>query len=262
MRILKLLENLTRPLHIQAYNQKEEYLNKWKEEEQKRISSDNSRIMCLNDLENQKDIIEKLNEEIDSLQPTESKINAILGQKFKQIPNISYKNKRTVNDKDIPITLNQLITPNAYLVKKLRKTIKPKSSTDLSLAFAGADKVARITGYITDMDNFGVIDNFAYPEEVIAKGKDDCESTSMLSVSLYPEIMGFAFGQWDRQNGKIGHSWVIISNNNELWECEVTGLRAKIWKFGTREEYNPQFIVTQDKTFRVRSGVSFGKRVY
>ena len=250
------LKEISKPLHSDVYK-------KLKSLEKKlNLSKDE----CTNLLAESQESIKQLKNQIKNLSKPKEKdipIERALSI-FKLIPNINYKGKREINGVDIPITLNQMITPNSYLINKIRKTIKSKSNTLSSKAFAACDKIAKITGYIRDKNNFGVDDYLAYPEEVIAKGKDDCESTAQTSASIYPEIMSFCYGYWEQTPGKkIGHSWVIFCDDNgELWECEVTGLRAKMWKFGSKSEYEPQFVVTQNKTFRIKSGASFGKRVY
>ena len=173
--------------------------------------------------------------------------------RYKTVKNIAYKGKT-----EYPIYLNQLITPNAFEVLKFKKGINVIN--DYTRVAKQGDKLAKHTTWVDEGKLYPNKDRYLYPEETLTthKRKCDCEDVSAVMTSLNPKITGQCWGFMKNGSTKFGHSFPAFLYNNKLYIVETTGNAVKIVPFESTK-YEVHFIVTQDYTYRLRYGVTFGK---
>ncbi|MGM0641508.1 MAG: hypothetical protein ACQESN_08820 [Thermotogota bacterium] len=186
---------------------------------------------------------------------------------YPKVPNKVYKNKRWFLDKEIRVSLNQLITPNAYEVIKVRKDLELNALDIYDKADKIGDFVAEKIKWTLDNKIHGKRDFYTYPEEVLKLGKEDCESHSFLVSSIDTDF-GVAYGFYNKDGFKYsdkgtGHAFNVFIKNNNLYILETTGSNAQIHWYNPQEKsekYHIYFIVTpkftydMDKDYRVEFG--------
>ena len=184
-------------------------------------------------------------------------LDTYLNKTYNKIGNIAYKGKRFYKDKEIRVYLNQLITPIAYEVQLIKNKFN-RSEDDFVWIQKIADWIAANVTWTSDKDTSGLIDYLTYPEEVLVYKKDDCEGHAFLLASFEPNFVGVCYGYMTINNKKFGHAWNCMLYNGNLYYIETTANRGTISDWNN-EAYEPHFIVTKNSTFRIKSGVSFGK---
>lgn len=97
--------------------------------------------------------------------------------------------------------------------------------------------------YMTDMQQFGVLDYWLYPNEVLQTGAEDCEGISFLTASLL-EAAGYntrvAIGQ-----APFGyHAWVEFCDDDGNWfVAEATTGQIYSWEDRDKMGYYPDLYV-------------------
>ena len=112
--------------------------------------------------------------------------------------------------------------------------------------------------YVTDQNQFGVVDYWLFPEETLITGMEDCDGMSFLTASLleaygYPTrvCMGYSpFGY---------HAWVEFFDGNESYIVEAT--MGKIYHMADAKKLNyiPDIYITPNGC---ATPDSFSERTY
>jgi hypothetical protein len=203
----------------------------------------------------------------DLQQSQASPIDSYLEDLYQVIPNIAYKDKRIVQFKtksktlngEVVVYLNQLITPKAFEVLKFASTIKTQGYNRM---FALADKTAKHTTWVDELNLYTSGDFYLYPEEALTfmRHTCDCEDVSFVIASFDPDRAAVCYGfMTDKVTGqRFGHAYpVYLDTNDQLHIFEATGNGVVATQFDDKY-YEPYFIITQSKTYKVKSGVRFG----
>jgi hypothetical protein len=198
-----------------------------------------------------------LNKQLIDNEQQETKLDQYLRENYTQIPNISYKNKREFKGKPISVTLQEMITPNAYEVQKVKKKIGLKKGlTNLQVAKKIGDKVSRILTWTDDKQLIkGRDDYYTMPNESLVYKKVDCEDHAFVNASMSDEI-GVVYGFY--KGG--GHAWNCFVHNDQLYFLETTGNVGSTILASNAKDYEPSFIVTRKGTYKVGKLVAFGYR--
>jgi hypothetical protein len=205
-----------------------------------------------------KEIPEQVTESPIQVDVPKETIDTACHESFRKIADISYENKRNFKDKSISLFLNQMITPRAFEVVRMRKSIPRKDDFMQYVRDLGDAVASRL--YWTDDKylNAETKDVYLYPEETIVYLKADCEDHAFLVSSLEPEI-GVVYGYKTEKNGnKYGHAWNLFKYNQKLYILDTVNKVAEIYPFDTNG-YESYFVITKDNTYQVRTGVVFGK---
>jgi len=196
-----------------------------------------------------------LNKQLIDNEQQETKLDQYLKENYTQIHNISYKNKREFKGEPISVTLQEMITPNAYEVQKVKRKIGLKKGlTNLQVAKKIGDKVSRILTWTDDKQLIkGWDDYYTMPNEALVYKKVDCEDHAFVNASMSDEI-GVVYGFY--KGG--GHAWNCFTHNNQLYFLETTGNVGRTILASNAKDYEPSFIVTRKGTYKVGKLVAFG----
>lgn len=180
--------------------------------------------------------------------------------KFKVIKNKSYKNKRKYTGKSINVYINQMITPDALEVKRLRFEI-PRGESLSTDALNIGNRIAKDFTWTDDknLDTSG--DYYLYPEEIIVSGQGDCEDHAFTVASLNPEI-DVAYGFLTKNGRKFGHAFNIFTENDKLYILDTVGDVGEISEYNTTSNYYIHYIITKNATFELDGSVEFGELVW
>jgi hypothetical protein len=259
------LSNLKFDLKI--YTDKiEEQLNELKSLEIKLVDSETKCSILEDKLKQAEKLNDELYTELLAKQSELSKLDSWLHKKYEIVANKVYKQKRKFNGQDIEVFLNQLITPNAFEVQRIKKDIKMTDSV-YNNVFAITDKIAKLTTWTSDDTLYNTNDFYNYPEETIAIKKADCECISNTIASFMPEEIGVAYGFYNYNGYKeydkgFGHAFNVFLWNNELYISEGTTNDAEIHWYNpenSKEKYHILFIITKDYTYKCTDeNIEFG----
>jgi hypothetical protein len=174
---------------------------------------------------------------------------------YVQIPNIAYKNKRSVKSLSYSVFLNEIFTPEAYMIAQLKKGVLLKPEDRFQRWRNLGNVVAKRLTWTDDknLDKSG--DYYLYPSETLVMNKGDCEDHSFVMASALPEDLGVAYGFW---NGG-GHAFNVGVLNGDLYIIDTVGDEVNIKLLKTQTEYVIHFIITPKLTFQVRGGTQFGE---
>lgn len=247
MDILKLIAELVYPSIFTRYDT----VQKKKDEilfEYKRMKEEYDKLNSM---------LESCNAEVLELQKNSngeklSELEKFCMTNYNEVPKFAYKNKIFVKDLSVPVYPNEMITPDSYIIEKLRKEIGPKSAYSiLDWYLRVAWCVDRHIRWTSDYDVWGLVDRYSYPNKSIVLGKEDCENHSFVVSSIEPET-GFAYGFHD----KTRHAFNVFIHDNELYVLETNsvndkGKNYKYMKYKDNPHYTIEWIFTKNKTFKV-----------
>lgn len=190
-------------------------------------------------------------------------INEFLESKYLVIENFAYKDKQKFMSKYYSVFLNELITPDAFEVEKIKRKLKLTGNTLTDAQIIG-DKVAELLTWTDDknLDTSG--DLYLYPAQAVAYKKCDCEDHSFLTASLQPTQFGVAYGFYypetfkKNKNNKFGHAFNVFSHDNRLFILDTVGNVGVIEEYTGLQHYTINYIVTKDKSFSVDDRTAFG----
>jgi len=194
-------------------------------------------------------------------------IDEYLMERYPEINPIAYQNKRAVKylgkgsgpDKEFyNVYLNQMITPDVWEVENFyRRSVH--ITDDFNRIQHLGNRLAKHTTWINEQDLYTSGDFYLYPEETLTvlRSKTDCEDVSFCMVSFEPEIGAVCYGWYHKNGQKFGHAWPVFLLNGSLWIAETTGNSVQMVPH-TSSNYEPFFIFTKNKTFRVKTGLQFG----
>jgi len=201
----------------------------------------------------------QLQDEVDALKEglapfdTRTELEIFCDENYKSVPMVAYEGKRLHQDKPISVFLNQMITPDAFEVKKFKKGIL-EGSTLRERAVRVGNKVAKEFTWTSDSNLSTSGDYYLYPEEIIVTSKGDCEDHAYAVSSIDPRI-GVAYGFM----GEGGHAFNCFVENGKLYILETTANIGNVKEYDSQELYKIHFIITKNKLYQLKYGVSFGK---
>lgn len=209
----------------------------------------------------------KVNNEIEELKgPKLSQIDEFCSKNYKVIKNKVYKQKRKFQDKEIQVFLNQLITPNAFEVLKVKKTLKLNSDRYNNIKEI-TDKVAKITTWTSDDTLHNMIDFYNYPEETLVIKLADCECISNTITSFLHKEVGTGYGFYNpkgysEKDKGIGHAFNVFEWHDRLYIAEGTGNKAQLHMYepsNPKEKYHLLYIITKEYTYKCTDeNIEFG----
>lgn len=177
-----------------------------------------------------------------------------------QVTPFAYENKRKAFGQSYSVFLNELITPRSFEVQNFKGVNVKYSKNALEAARTVGDQVAKAFTWTDDKNLDSSGDYYLFPSEAIKLKKCDCEDHAFVVASTLPEVMGVAYGFWNHPNGvREGHAFNVFIHEGELYVLDTVGDFARIKKADRQTEYDIYFIITERYTFRVKSGVQFGK---
>jgi len=202
-------------------------------------------------LKEERDIYYKKSEEcIEDLNNAElTPVDAYCKRKGYKINNFVYKDKIIIGDIKIPCNLREMITPNSYVVEKVRKSI---AKTDIKFLWYQRvmNKVAELIEWTLD----GRYDNYYYPAYTLTTGKGDCDDFGFSQCSIEPEL-ATAFGFYIENENKVGHAFAVGVVNNELWVFDAVPNKSII---AEGKNYSINYIITKNNIYVVDGSTDFG----
>lgn len=178
--------------------------------------------------------------------------------KFVVVPNKAYKNKRAIASLSYPMSLNELITPNAWVVQNLsRQTFK--NPDILNRVKSVGNVVAKFLTWTDDKNLSDSGDYYLYPAETITLKKGDCEDHAFVMASLLPEDLGVAYGFKKSGNTKYGHAFNVFVKEGKLYTIDTVSDEAELREVDSTTPWIIHYIITPKYTFLVRGGVEFGQ---
>jgi len=225
----------------------DEGLKNANEREQKELIEMNLQLKKKDELIEIKDLlIEEYESQAKGLNPVDS---YCLSKGYK-INNFVYKDKVIIGNARIPCNMREMITPNSYVVEKVRKSIsKPESR--LLWYQRIMNKVADMVEWTAD----GRDDNYYYPAYTLTIGFGDCEDHAFAQCSIEPEL-GTAFGFYMLGGKKTGHAFAIGIVGGELWIFDATPDVSE--KVEGSKNYSINYIITQKSIYVVNDDTDFG----
>lgn len=203
--------------------------------------------------------INKLNDEIVALQ--ESSLDIFCQGKYTKIDNKAYTNKREVFGVEIDVFLNELITPNAFEVVKVRRKLISDNQKLQDKALIVGNYISENFLWKSDSSMFKEEDFYIYPNEALKIKLCDCEDHSYTVASIEPEIgvaYGFYYPNTKTSKTKTGHAFNVFVLNDKLYILETTGDRGEIIPYEGNNKYDINFIVTKNNTYMLDGSVEFG----
>lgn len=173
---------------------------------------------------------------------------------FKRIKNIAYKQKRNIKSQSYSIYLNEMITPNAFEVKKFFKGIDLEQGSNYDIANRVGKKISANITWIDDKNLSTSGDYYLSPSETLQLREGDCEDHVFISCSVHPEIAG-AWGFYKT----TGHAFNVFVFLNELWILDTVGDTPIILKYKDQKDYTINYIITRDNTYEVDGSTDFGE---
>lgn len=192
----------------------------------------------------------------------ESELDTFCKDNYTLLPNIAYRNKRKIGALGstqptyYTISLNELITPNAYAIIQFKKRLVLNVPIP-DRAFVIGNKMASTTLWTDDknLDKSG--DYYLYPVEILALAEGDCEDIALATASCDPEF-GCVWGFLTKDGVRFGHCWNCYVWKNELYYMDNTGNTARLIKASDHPEYAGSYIVTREYTYQIGPSVEFG----
>lgn len=186
-------------------------------------------------------------------------------ERYDLVDNKAYKNKRKVFGKYVTVFLNELITPNAYEVLKVKKDLNLKDKDIYDKAVIIGNKIAYLLKWTSDKDMHNSNDFYTFPNEDLVIRKTDCEGHAF-TVASFDRNISVAYGFYNEKGYSgdsrgVGHAFNVFIWNDSLYILETTGNVAQIHKYNPKddkEQYNIRFIVTPTRTYQLEYGVEFG----
>ena len=269
MIIKELLQEITKPLHEDAYKTAEHFTQQWQKVSNKLIDvntdlqSANTKVVSLN-----KELSDLKSKQTDNLpKSTDSVIDQYLSSRFKRIENISYTGKRTSAIPQLKKTvsgaynifLNEFITPNAWEVINFKRDIT--GVDDIAWFQNLGLKLKPKYKWINEIGTYESNDEYLYPAEVLTFmiQSADCEDMAFTVVSMRPEITCYNYGFYHNleENKDFCHAWPSFIFNGDEYVVEFTLDKFQITKLPD-PRYDAYFKGTKDFTYEVKKGVSFG----
>ncbi len=220
---------------------------------------DRKKLLKLNAELNQ--YLEDLNAEIIEMKTKEnSPIDAYMESKYSIIANIAYQQKRKIGTEYYSVYLNQMITPESFEVLKFKQPFIKMLDDKYAFNFNIGNALAKHTTWVDEQKLYDTGDYYLYPEETLTgmRKKCDCEDVSYVMASFDHTNTAVCYGMYNSGDEKFGHAYPCFLHEGQLYIAETTGTSVNIVKF-TDYRYNTYFIITKDKTYKVKSGLSFGK---
>lgn len=191
-----------------------------------------------------------------SMELTEQSMDSYLQTKgFKQVKNIAYGDKRD----GVGIFLNQMITPNAYEVQKIKNRFIKTKDRYKRIESLGSF-LAKHTTWVDEKKLYKK-DIYRYPEETLTLYKDscDCEDVSNVMASFEPKFMGVCYGFLSPNSStRFGHAFPVFLYNDKLYIVETTTNNVEITPFEDKR-YETYYIITKENTYQLKGGVAFGR---
>lgn len=178
--------------------------------------------------------------------------------KYRLIDNIAYENKRSFKQVSYSTYLNEIITPDAFMVARLKKGVLFKDDINQRVRNLG-NVLSRVLTWTSDKDLSGSDDYYQYPGETLAIGKGDCEDHAFVMASALPEDLGVAYGFWDDGNQRFGHAFNVFVDGGKLYTLDTVGNAVDIREYDSQSPFKIHYIITKKRTFEVRKGTSFGQ---
>lgn len=165
-----------------------------------------------------------------------------------------YKDKIIINGVKIPCDLREMITPNSYIVKKARESIR--KTTDKKEWYS---RVMRKVHSMVTWTSDGRFDNYYYPCYTLTTGYGDCDDFSFAQDSIETE-MGNAFGYYRKRSGqRIGHSFSIGIIDGVLWVFDSVGNITMKYNHNKESKFYIHYIITKNQVYQLDGSVEFGK---
>lgn len=202
------------------------------------------------------DLKQSLNALQNELTVGEGELEKYCMKRFKEIPMVAYKQKRTWQNKDITVALNQLFQYNQFAVVKRRNRL-PLTGDVLKDIKKHGDYLAKTLVWTDDKTLAKSGDYYLYPEEILATKKGDCEDHAFALASIVPQT-GVAYGFYEKGDVKYGHAWNVCVVNGKLYHIETTGKKTEIYD-ENNSNYIIHYIITSDKMYHVKGNVRFGE---
>ena len=219
------------------------------EVELKKLEKVNDELYC--DLIDAKNTIAELNK------PKLSPIDEFCSKNYKVIANKVYKQKRKFKNKEIQVFLNQLITPDAFEVQRIKKNLDLDTSLINQIAEI-TTKIAKITTWTSDDTTNNQSDFYYYPEETLVLKEADCEDIANVITSFLHNEIGTGYGFYSAkgysENDKgFGHAFNVFEWNDCIYISEGTGDNAIIHQYepnNPKEQYHLLYVITQEYTYK------------
>jgi hypothetical protein len=185
----------------------------------------------------------------------DSMLEKYLKKNYKLVPNIAYKNKRKVSGLSYSIFLNELVTPNAFLIKKDLMKGVILSQDPLQRIRNVGNIVAKRIEWTDDknLDTSG--DYYLFPSETLTLNWGDCEDHAFIMMSALPKDIGGAWGFYK----KGGHAFNVALIEGELYVVDTVADSVTITPYASQSDYTINYIITQKYTFAVDASVNFGE---
>jgi hypothetical protein len=188
---------------------------------------------------------------IDIIQDTD--LELYLKKHYPRMPNVAYAQKRSIKEASYSIFLNELIQPNAYEVKKFRKTCL-LSDDRLQRIRSTGNKVAQYLTWTDDANLATSGDYYLFPAEALTIKDCDCEDHAAVVSSLLPNDVASAWGFYKEG----GHCFNVAVIEGKLYVIDTVGNTVVIKQYEGQSDYSINYIVTQRYTFVLDGTVSFG----
>lgn len=185
---------------------------------------------------------------------TDTPLETYLKEQYGTTRDIAYEQKRSIKGVSYAVSLNELITPNSFAVKKFMKNAAVTGKVAMDAMTQGT----RIAKYLTwtddkNLDKSG--DYYLYPNESLAVKNCDCEDHAFVTSSCLPEV-GVAYGFL----GNGGHAFNVFLADGKLYVLDTTADTAiiKEYKGPDLNGYRIHYIITPRYTFQLIGGTKFG----
>jgi predicted transglutaminase-like cysteine proteinase len=173
---------------------------------------------------------------------------------YQKINNFAYDSKRLYKNESYPVFLNEMITPNAFMIKKdLLRRVVLSDDRFQRVRNVGNIVAQRIT-WTSDKDTSNSSDYYLYPAEVLTSDKGDCEDHAFVMTSALPLDLGVAYGFW---NGG-GHAFNVTILHGELYVVDTVTDSVVIQPYKDNMEYKIHYIITPTQSFALDRSVQFG----
>jgi len=257
-------QDIAKFLDPQVYNDKKEYYQRiLNQEAQIKNMKQMIDLFSSSSYTLQKNII-SMNEAIKLLKDGKTEFELYCQKKFTEVPIFGYKKKFYIKEKEVLVSPNEFITPDAFLIQKYKKELQSKyghlSRKDFILK--EAEFVDNKIKWTDDKKTYGVVDRYAYPNMILSLGLEDCEAHAHVLSSLDNEI-GVAYGFC----GETGHAFGVCIIDGDLYVIETnnvydTNNNAKLIRYNTQTTYILHWIHTKNHTYKcLNNPIYFGEDV-
>ena len=175
-----------------------------------------------------------------------------------RIQEFAYRDKIFIKDTAIPCDLRELITPNSYVVRQARKSLKTYPDN----VYENYLEVMRFVHRTVTWTDDGRQDNYFYPNYTLTVGKADCEDMAFAQASINPDL-GVAFGFWQRgANDRIGHAFAVGVIDSDLIVFDSVPNQTHKYIHKQDNKYYIHYIVTNNAVYVLDGSVDFGEILY